>query len=89
MVTKPLVCVVWHDAEDSDSERSWLTPDEVETFSTHDCTIRSVGYLESKTAKYVTLSADLIDETEHRGRVTKIPTGMIVSIERLIVEGPV
>jgi hypothetical protein len=78
-----IVRVVWDDAEDPSEGKTWLDGEDVDTFSKHDCTVESIGYLVSKTAKYVTLAADWIDELKHWGRVTKIPTGMVTKFEEI------
>ncbi len=81
-----LVLVTWDDAEDPADGKTWMDDEDVETFSTHNCTVISVGYLVSKTAKYVTLAADAIEGLNHWGRVTKVPTGMIVGIREITLE---
>jgi hypothetical protein len=85
VIDKPLVRVVWNDAEDSDG--TWSDESEVEAFANHDCTVESVGFLVSKTDKYVTLAGDWIPHTKQHGRVTKIPAGMVGKIEPLNPEG--
>lgn len=80
---KPMVLVVWDDAEDPADGKTWLDEEDVEKFSANDCEVRSVGYIESYTQKYLTLSGDIIPGLGHRGRVTKIPRGMIRSITSL------
>lgn len=81
-----IVRVVWDDAEDPSEGKTWLDGEDVEKFSTHDCTVESVGYLVSQTEKYVTLGADWIDELKHWGRVTKIPAGMVTRIDVIYEE---
>lgn len=76
---KELVVVIWDDAEDPAEGKTWLDEEDVARFSVHNCTVESVGYLISKTAKYLTLGGDWIDELHHWGRVTKIPMGMVLS----------
>ena len=82
---KQLVLVTWDDAEDQDATKTWMDEEDINTFSQQNCTVASVGYLVSKTSKYVTLAADWIDKLGHYGRITKIPTGMVVKIEDLSV----
>jgi hypothetical protein len=82
-MTGQLVKVVWDDAEDPADGKTWLDAEDVETFSAKSCTVESVGYLVSKTAKYVTLAADRIEGLDHWGRVTKIPVGMIIDLKEL------
>lgn len=79
---KQLVVVVWDDTEDPKSG-GWLDQADMETFVGENCMVESVGFLVSKTNKYVTLSADWIKKLGHWGRVTKIPTGMVESITTL------
>lgn len=82
-----LVKVVWDDAEDPADGKTWLDAEDVETFAAKSCTVESVGWLMSKTAKYITLAADRIDGLGHCGRVTKIPRGMALEVEDLGVIG--
>ena len=82
-VMKPLVLVTWDDAEDPADGKTWLDEEDVDTFSQHRCTVQSVGFLVSKTDKYVTLGGDWIEELKHWGRITKIPSGMIVETKDL------
>ena len=83
MKTLQRVEVIWDDAEDPADGKTWMDEEDVETFSKHNCTITSLGYLVSKTEKYVTLGGDWIAELKHWGRVTKIPTGMIIEVKEL------
>ena len=80
-IEKPLVMIVWDDAEDPDDGKTWMDQEDVEAFAARHCVVRSVGYLVSKTDKYVTLAADWIEQLGHFGRVTKIPAGMVIAIE--------
>lgn len=80
---KRLVRVTWDDAEDPADGKTWMDAEDVASFSKCNCTVQSIGYLVSKTEKYVTLAADWIEGLNHWGRVTKIPTGMIVKQEDL------
>jgi hypothetical protein len=78
-----LVRVTWDDAEDPSEGKTWLDQEDVDSFSRHNCTVVSVGYLVSKTTKYVTLAADWIGDLKHYGRLTKIPTGMVTEIQEI------
>lgn len=85
---KPLVKVTWVDASDPPGDVSWYTDKDVDDFSNSVCKVVSVGYLKSKTELYVTLVADFIlndNGTYTWGRPTKIPVGMVQSIENLSV----
>ncbi len=74
---KPLVLVIWDDAEDPEDGKTWMDDADVEAFSTQSCTVTSVGYLLSQTEKYTTLAGDWIEGLGHYGRVTKIPAKMV------------
>lgn len=80
---KPLVVVTWDDAEDPDDGKTWMDEADVAAFSKQECTVVSVGYLLSKTDKYVTLAGDWIEKLQHSGRVTKIPTQMVTEIQEV------
>ena len=83
---KPLVRVTWLDASDPPNDVSWYSDKEVDDFSATSCTVVSVGYLKSRTDKYVTLVADYIlndNGTYTWGRPTKIPVGMVQLVEEL------
>jgi hypothetical protein len=75
----PLVKVIWDDAEDAAS--TWYGSDDIAEFSEAITLVISVGFKVSETAKYVTLAADWVAGLEQFGRITKIPRGVIVSIE--------
>lgn len=86
---KELVLVRWVDASDPPGDTSWFSDKDVDEFAEAVCEVVSVGYLKSKTKLYVTLVGDYIinkDGTITWGRPTKIPHGMITSIETLIKE---
>ena len=78
---KPITKVTWHDAQDH--KETWVSEEDTEQWSTTACVIVSVGFLVSKTSRYVILAADWNDDDKsYYGRVTKIPIEMIVeSIE--------
>jgi len=61
---------------------TWLSAAQVRAFAAKRCTIVSVGYLVCKTAHYIAIAADLTNDGYY-GRVTKIPNGMIASIEEV------
>lgn len=83
---KRFVKVTWLDAADPPGGASWYLESEALTFGEELCEVESYGYVVSHTKLYLTLAADLITkgatETTY-GRLTKIPSGMIVSIEDL------
>ena len=78
--TKPFVRVIWHDAQDEGS--AWVPEENIPAFTEAVVEVVSWGYLVggSKKSKYVTLAADYIKDGTY-GRVTKVPSGMIVSIQ--------
>lgn len=78
---KPLVRVTWHDAQDAG--QPWMSEADAGAFGERLCEIVSVGFVVSKGPKYLTLAGDWDAEDENYGRVTKIPTGMVVSVEEL------
>jgi len=75
---KPFVKIIWHDACDEGS--AWVAAEDIPKFTAEVVEVISWGWLVcgSKKTKYVTLAADYIKDGTY-GRVTKIPTGMIVS----------
>lgn len=75
---KPITKVTWHDAQDH--KDTWASEADMAQWCTTACVIVSVGFLVSKTDRYVTLAADWDDEDKNYGRITKIPTGMVVDI---------
>lgn len=81
---KPLVKVVWYDTQDMGE--SWSDETSITEFGDIPCEIVSVGYLISKGPKYHTLGADWHEAEGDYGRVTKVASGMIQSIEYLIVD---
>lgn len=80
-MNKPLVKVVWIDAQDHSDP--WVHEDEVTAFGARDCPIVSVGFMVSKTNKYITLGADWDAEDSNYGRVTKVPISWVQSITEL------
>lgn len=81
---KPLVLVMWIDAQDH--HEKWVDAADAEKFGEESCMIASVGFLIRKTEKYVTLGADWDEVDTNYGRVTKIPTAWIQSIEDLMTK---
>ena len=79
--TKPIVRVTWHDAQDNNS--TWANEKDVEEWGSTSCVIVSVGFLVSKTERYVTLAADWDDEDKNYGRITKIPAQMVQELQEL------
>lgn len=77
---KPFVKVIWHDA--ADDGRTWVPAEDIAPFTEEVCEVVSWGWLVggSKKTKYITLAADYIADGTY-GRVTKIPSGMVVSID--------
>lgn len=85
---KKLVRVTWIDASDPDT-LGWHSDDEVDKFSDDKVEVTSVGYIKSSTKLYMTLVADYIENGDGSytwGRPTKIPNGMIVKTEELVVK---
>lgn len=76
---KPFVKVIWHDATDDD--RTWLKEADAVAFGELPLAVTSWGWLIGKSRHYITLAADFIPDTQHYGRVTKIPKAMLVKIE--------
>ena len=73
---KPITKVTWHDAQDH--KETWASEEDMEQWSAVVCAIVSVGFLVSKTDRYITLAADWDAEDKNYGRITKIPVGMVV-----------
>ncbi len=78
---KPLVKVTWWDAKDADE--TWLKERDAAEFNDKEIAIVSVGFLMSKTDKYVTLAGDWCEEDKTCGCVRKIPIGMVVSFSEV------
>lgn len=84
--TPRLVRVTWTDASDPPGDTSWFSEKDIDDFSASICKVVSVGWLKSETRLYVTLVADYIlndNGTYTWGRPTKIPVGMVNSVEDL------
>lgn len=79
MTTKKFVRVRWHDA--ADLEKTWVQPEDIEAFTKEFCEVLSWGWLVSTSKTYLTLAADYIADTDTYGRVTKIPRGMVASVD--------
>lgn len=77
----PFVKVTWDDAEDPDTGNAWHSDQDVAEFAETTTLVVSVGFKVSDTPKYVTLAADWIERLKQFGRITKIPKGVIQSIE--------
>lgn len=77
---KPFVKVVWHDAADNGA--TWVPAEDIQSFTEEVTEVTSWGWLVcgSRKTKYITLAADYITDGTY-GRVTKIPAGMIVSLD--------
>ena len=77
---KPFVRIVWHDAADNGQTR--VPAEDIQSFTEEITEVTSWGWLVggSRKTKYITLAADYIKDGTY-GRVTKIPCGMIVSID--------
>lgn len=76
-----IVYITWADASDADG--TWTDAGEAKTFSNETCTVHSIGYIIAKTKLYITLARDFIPSTGAYGAVTKVPVGMILSMERM------
>lgn len=76
--TKTFVKVIWMDAQDEG--RTWVPEEDIAAFTEAQCVVTSWGWMVGATKKYVTLAADYIADGTY-GRVTKIPRGMIESID--------
>ncbi len=81
-----LVRVIWNDAQDH--KDNWVAKEDAEAFTDEDCTIISYGIQVKKTSKYLTLAGDWDATDKDYGRVTKIPIGMVQSIEYLEIKKP-
>jgi len=85
-MAKKLVRVTWLDASDPQGDESWFKESEVLAFGEELCEVVSYGYLISNTKKYLTLAADEVVKGVKEptyGRLTKIPSGMVQTIEEL------
>ena len=80
---KSMVLVRWSDAQDHAD--TWVDEKDATNFGEADCTVQSVGFLISKTAKYVTIGSDWDEVDKNYGTVRKIPTTVVLSIEDVTV----
>lgn len=78
---KPIVKIVWNDSQDHKDK--WVDEVDAVQFGEELCEIISVGFLVSKTTKYITIAGDWDDVDKDYGRVTKIPMVWLVSITYL------
>lgn len=76
-----VVKIVWHDAQDHADK--WVDEEDANTFGGESCEIVSYGILVRQTERYATLAGDWDAADKDYGRLTKIPLGMIISIEDL------
>lgn len=74
-----LVLLTWTDA--MDYGKAWASSIEAQTFADQPSTMRSTGFLVSKTEKFVTLAGDWDTEDRNWGRLTKVPTGMVTDMQ--------
>ena len=75
------VLVKWLDAQDH--KDIWADAEDVNQWAEKPCEIISIGFLVRKTEKYITIAGDYDDDDKDWGRVTKIPTAWLVSVEPL------
>jgi len=76
-----LVRVTWDDAEDPTGD-IWVEDADLDRFiAERSCSVVSVGFLARESDRYILLVAD--HGEDYYGRVTKIPRGMITSIDEL------
>ena len=75
---KAFVKVTWLDAQDDG--RTWVSAEDIQSFTEQQCGVTSWGWLVGSTKTYVTIAADYIKDGVY-GRVTKIPRKMIVKID--------
>lgn len=80
-MSTPITIIRWNDAQDHPSK--WVDESDALAFGESSCEIISVGFLISKTAKYLTIGGDWDAVDKDYGRVTKIPIGMIISVESI------
>ena len=88
-----LVRVTWIDAADPSDGVGWHSDAELDRFSEEMVEVVSVGFVKSDTKMYLTICADkIIDDVAETsftwGRPTKIPHGMIVKVEELVILPP-
>lgn len=84
LLSKPFVAVRWNDAQDH--AQKWVDEVDAESFGDTNCEIVSVGFLVTKTDRYLTLAGDWDASDKDYGRVTKIPAGMVSEIVVLTEE---
>lgn len=76
-----LVLIIWNDAQDN--LEPWVNEDDAKAFAESPCPITTVGFLVRKTETHTVIAGDWNDTDKDYGRVTKIPTKMIVSVQEL------
>lgn len=81
-----IVEIIWNDAQDSLDP--WVGEDDAKAFAETPCPVRSIGFLVRKTKNYLVIAGDWNHSNRDYGRVTKIPTSMLVSIEDLECSKP-
>lgn len=81
---KRLVRILWMDAQDHPDK--WVEEGDATEFGNVSCTIVSVGFLVSRTDKYVTIAGDWDETDKDYGRVTKVPVNWLLSVEDLAVD---
>lgn len=79
-----LVQVTWLDAQDH--KDTWVDTADAEAFGEKECKIVSVGFVIKRGRKYLLLGSDWDEADEDWGTVRKVPLGMIIEIQTLIVQ---
>lgn len=81
-MAKPLVKVVWLDAQDYD-EKGWASDEELVEFNASPMEVTSLGWLVAKSRHYITLAADFSPSPDTYGRSMRIPRKMVKSLEEV------
>lgn len=81
---RTIVKIEWMDAQDHVDK--WVDEGDATEFGNVSCTIVSVGFLVSRTDKYITLAGDWDEVDKDFGRVTKIPVSWLISVAEISLE---
>lgn len=77
-----LVVIVWLDTQDN--EQTWADENEIDAFTARPCEITSIGYVVRETASHYVLAGDHHPGNGDYGRITKIPKGMVSTVQEIV-----
>lgn len=79
--TPRFVRITWDDAEDHETDKTWVDIEDVEEFAASSAIVKTGGYLIMETDRLYILSRDWIVGCATYGKLTKIPKAMTLKIE--------